>query len=179
METFSALLAFCAGNRPVTDEFPAQRPMTRSFDVLFDLRLNKRLSKQSWTCWLETPSRSLWRHCNRGTLCDQNIRDTDFLVPPSRSFAVFIRKCVSVIRSYVVIHKLCEDTPDLLTYPGSDVSNIARDHSVYVASQWETVLHSNAVYHWLGAYTEWCMHHQTSPTENIGFYFYSNLCLSC
>ena len=27
-------------------EFPTQRPVMRSFDVLFDLRLNKRLSKQ-------------------------------------------------------------------------------------------------------------------------------------
>ena len=32
---------------PVTNEFPAQRPVTRNFDVFFDLRLNKRLSKQS------------------------------------------------------------------------------------------------------------------------------------
>ena len=48
METFSAL---CAGNSPVTDEFPSQRPMTRSFDVFFDLRLNKRLSKHSWRRW--------------------------------------------------------------------------------------------------------------------------------
>ena len=39
MEIYSALLAFCAGNSPVTGEFPAQRPMTRSFDVFFDLRL--------------------------------------------------------------------------------------------------------------------------------------------
>ena len=46
METFSALLAICAGNSPVTGEFPAQRPVTRSFGVFFDLRLNKRLSKQ-------------------------------------------------------------------------------------------------------------------------------------
>ena len=30
-----------------TGEFPARRPVTRSFDVFFDLRLNKRLSKQS------------------------------------------------------------------------------------------------------------------------------------
>ena len=44
---FSALLALCAGNSPVPGEFPAQRPVTRSFDVFFDLRLNKRLSKQS------------------------------------------------------------------------------------------------------------------------------------
>ena len=45
METFSALLVICAGNSPVTSEFPAQRPVTRSFDVFFDLRPNKRLSK--------------------------------------------------------------------------------------------------------------------------------------
>ena len=49
METFSALLALCAGNSPVTGEFPAQRSVARSFGVFFDLRLNKRLSKQSWS----------------------------------------------------------------------------------------------------------------------------------
>ena len=38
METFSALLVICAGNSPVPGEFPAQRPVTRSFDVFFDLR---------------------------------------------------------------------------------------------------------------------------------------------
>ena len=43
METFSALLAICAGNLPVPGEFPAQRPVTQSFGVFFDLRLNKRL----------------------------------------------------------------------------------------------------------------------------------------
>ena len=48
METFSALLAICAGNSPVPGAFPTQRPATRSFDIFFDLRLNKRLSKQSW-----------------------------------------------------------------------------------------------------------------------------------
>ena len=51
METFSALLAISAGNSPVPGgEFPAPRPVTRSFDVFFDLRLNKRLSKQSRGC---------------------------------------------------------------------------------------------------------------------------------
>ena len=64
METFSALLAICAGNSPVPGEFTAQRPVTRSFDVFFDLRLNKPLSKQWWGWWLETLSRPLWRHCN-------------------------------------------------------------------------------------------------------------------
>ena len=64
METFSALLAICAENSPVPGEFPAQRPVTRRFDVFFDLRLNKRLSKQSWGWWFETPSRPLRRHRN-------------------------------------------------------------------------------------------------------------------
>ena len=50
-------------------EFPTQRPVTRSFDVFFDLRLSKqrlskqRLSKQPWGWWFETPSWSLWRQC--------------------------------------------------------------------------------------------------------------------
>ena len=60
METVSVLLAICAGNSPIPGEFPAQRPVTRGFEALFDLRPNKRLSKQSWGWWFETPSRPLW-----------------------------------------------------------------------------------------------------------------------
>ena len=41
-----------------------QRPVTRSVGVFFDLRLNKRLSKQSRSWWFKTQSGSLWRHCN-------------------------------------------------------------------------------------------------------------------
>ena len=63
METFSALLALCAGNSPVPGEFPIQRPVTQSFNVFYDLHLNKRLSKQSWGWWFETLSRPFWRHC--------------------------------------------------------------------------------------------------------------------
>ena len=51
-------------NWPFVREFPAQRQVTRSFDVFFDLRLNKRLSKQSRGWWFETLSRPSWRHCN-------------------------------------------------------------------------------------------------------------------
>ena len=42
-------MAICAGNSPVPGEFPTQRPVTRSFDVFFDLRLNKRLSNNRET----------------------------------------------------------------------------------------------------------------------------------
>ena len=63
MEKYSALLALCAGNSPVTGEFPSQRPVTRSFYDFFDLRLNKRL-RQSRRWWFETQSQSLWRQRN-------------------------------------------------------------------------------------------------------------------
>ena len=43
---------------------PAQRPVTRSFDVFFDLSPNKRLSKHTWGWWFDTPSHPLWYHCN-------------------------------------------------------------------------------------------------------------------
>ena len=72
---FSALLALCAGNSPVTGEFPSARPVTRSFHVFFDLRLNKRLTKHSWGWWFETPSRSLWRHCNKANNTGVRQRD--------------------------------------------------------------------------------------------------------
>ena len=76
METFSALLAICAGNSPVTGEVPAQRPATRSFDVFFDLRLNKHFSKQWKRRWFERPSRPFWRHCNglRSVLFHQSMQ---------------------------------------------------------------------------------------------------------
>ena len=61
-ETIFALLALCAVNSPVTGEFPSQSRVTRSVDVFFGM--NKRLSQQSLGWWCETPTRSLWRHCN-------------------------------------------------------------------------------------------------------------------
>ena len=69
METFSALLALCVGNSPVPGEFPTQRPETRSFDIFFDLRLNKRLVKQSRGWWFEMRPWSLWRHSNEYRCC--------------------------------------------------------------------------------------------------------------
>ena len=60
METFSALLAFCAP----TGEFPTQRPVTRSFDIFFYLCLDPHLSKQFRSRWFQTPARSLWHQCN-------------------------------------------------------------------------------------------------------------------
>ena len=49
---------------------PHTKSVTRSFDVFFNLRLNKRLSKQPWGWWFETPSWSLWRQCNAVSRCN-------------------------------------------------------------------------------------------------------------
>ena len=45
---------------------PSKKLVAQSIDIIFGLRLNKRLSKQSRRMWFETPSDSLWRHCNTG-----------------------------------------------------------------------------------------------------------------
>ena len=66
MKTFSALMAICAGNSPVPGEFPHKGHWRGAlmFFFFFHLRLNKRLSEQSWDWWSETPPRSLWRRGN-------------------------------------------------------------------------------------------------------------------
>ena len=100
METFSALLALCAGNSSVTSEFPSQRPVTRNFDAFFELRLNKRLSKQSRRWWFETLSHSLCRHRNDvwatdarqshdGPKCEEMKNDSDIqgrVAPTSKKY---------------------------------------------------------------------------------------------
>ena len=99
MEAFSALLAIWAGNLPVPGEFPAQRPVTRSFGVFFDLRLNKRLSKQSWGWWFEMLSRPLWRHCNVKSIIHLTWHDGGCLC------SVCMKK--SLLNTYVLKYDLC------------------------------------------------------------------------
>ena len=62
METFSALLAFVRGIHRSPVNFPHKGQWRGA--LMLSLICNKRLSKQSRRWWLETPSRSLWRHCN-------------------------------------------------------------------------------------------------------------------
>ena len=102
MEKFSALLALCAGNLPVTGEFRAQRPVTRSFDVFFDLRPNKRLSKQSRGWRFETPSRSLWRHCNvhEHRAVPGNVEASE---------VIQVSKCIRVFALYILVVVYCEN----------------------------------------------------------------------
>ena len=87
------------------DIFRVGRTVTRSFDVLFDLRLNKRLSKQSWRRWFETPSRSLWHHHNEfyDPFCCVNITWIWFKLERNVNFIIslyLIRSAYSVQRYY-------------------------------------------------------------------------------
>ena len=90
----SALLAICARNSMVTGEFPTQRPVTRNFDVFFDLCLNIRLNKQSLCWWFETQLRSLWRHCNDACILHRMIKDNlspgwEDVVSPCQNWSQF------------------------------------------------------------------------------------------
>ena len=67
------------------------KPVTRSFNVYFDLRPNKRLSKQPWGWWFETPSWSLWRQCNDLQYTATNGHDGQFRFIMSSDMAWSIR----------------------------------------------------------------------------------------
>ena len=87
-----------SGEFPDTGEFPAQRPVTRSFDVFFDLRLNKRLSKHPRRRWFETLSRSLWRYCNvLNTFCLTHwVRNNMVVILQT----IFSNSCLNIQFSY-------------------------------------------------------------------------------
>ena len=61
---------------PLCGEFTRTKASDAELWWVFYLRLNKRLSKQSWGKWFEMSSRPLWHHCNgEGRLslvCDLN-----------------------------------------------------------------------------------------------------------
>ena len=100
METFATLLALCAGNSPVIGEFPPQSPVTRSFDVFFDLRLNKWLSKQSWGWWFERRFGLLWRRRN-ATNCGHHYRRiyvfNQWIVWDESSARIHMRICSTIL----------------------------------------------------------------------------------
>ena len=89
----SALLTICAGNSAVTGKFFEQSQWGGA--LMFSLIcLNKRLSKQWWDWWFETPSRPrpLWRHCN--VLYLSNKTDTvDIRGIASRALRSLRRRC--------------------------------------------------------------------------------------
>ena len=92
-------------------EFHTQRPVTRSFDVFFDLRLNKRLSKQPWGWWFETLSWSLWRQCN-----EEKYTTTQWTLNISRSFVSQLHYTLNRHPNIMhhcgwpkIIHHICRD----------------------------------------------------------------------
>ena len=182
METSSALLPICAGNSPVTGEFPSQRPVTQSLDIFFDLRLNKRsskqsrrrtlmfslnkhLSKQSCGWWSETPSRSLRRHCTVTKTSHENTFMDKYLHP-----------CFTVGCNHSSVTWLQRRCGNLEEYGQTDHLNWLRTHNTIATNKctanpymrifygiyglphgsfraWVIALHYNVVSHWLGAYT--------------------------
>ena len=128
METFSALLALCVGNSPVTSEFSARRPVSQSFDIFFDLHLNKQLSKQSLGWWSEMPSCPSWRYCNESVIsfqpemfrCQQKQRGFNRISPlwqilchllSRKSIAEFLVKIHSTVSqiSYILLWIPCHE----------------------------------------------------------------------
>ena len=99
-------------------EFPTQRPVTRSFDDFFDLRLNKRLSKQSWGWWFETLSRSLWRHHNETICSDVAILAGTNSVSPSNGHHGGMTAPVpqTVFRSNLNLYKMCPTDHNEILY---------------------------------------------------------------
>ena len=63
---------------------PHKRPVTRSFDVFFVLRLSKRLSKQSSGWWFEMPLCPLWRYCN-----DHAANTEGFFLSPQQDILIY------------------------------------------------------------------------------------------
>ena len=96
MDTFSALLAPCEGNPPVTGGFPSQRPVTRSFDIFFELRWTNGWANNGDAGDLRRHIlRSLWRHCNVASFLWPSWSSLDsmgFTVAPLGGFSTFQRK---------------------------------------------------------------------------------------
>ena len=111
MEKFSGLLALCAGNPLFSGEFPAQRPVTRSFDVFFDLHLIKWLSKHSPAWWFETLSSPLWRHCNDFCPCPWEISKQHHYNTNCQSRAFQTSRDLTIRR--IIGYRMCEHAQNL------------------------------------------------------------------
>ena len=83
-------------------EFPAQRPVTRSFDIFFDLHPNKRLSKQWWGWWFETQSCPLWRHRNElgNDQPNGNVRQYSLIGVYNKHYMISFAWCLTVLPMY-------------------------------------------------------------------------------
>ena len=145
----------------------SQRPVTRSFDVFFDLRLNKRLSKQSWGWWFETLPCPLWRHCNvhQNNVAGWHEMWLNILESDSGHQGWMCNSDIAF--KWVLPEKLpyiCRLAPKWIRWHDNIVTLSARNcrrlwrpwksDSMFAPSQWETVLLCNDASHWLDASLE-------------------------
>ena len=104
METFSAFLAICAIHR-LSVNSPRKGQWRGALLFFFDLRLNKRLSKQSWGWWFETPWNQLWRHCNdcfdkRKSIYPYAKLGVSYDFKSDRGIAIFLYNLRSIINAF-------------------------------------------------------------------------------
>ena len=137
METFSALLAICAGNSLGTSEFSAQKPVTQSFDVFFDLCLNKWLRKQWWGWWFEIPSCPLWHHCN-GVMASGHMK-----IDEKGQCTCWIIFC-HIFYQFKYIHDY--DKQEILCF-------LSTKSTTFDASSYSLLIHSINIRYWM----IWCM----------------------
>ena len=116
-------------------EFPAQRPVTRSFDAFFDLRPNKRLNKQPWGWWFETPAWSLWRQCN--VKASHNIPDSIF-------FTLCLKCDILYWRTFQSIKRNQACAPGVLAY----LIFSGREGDQCTLHQRVILIHSDQITHW-------------------------------
>ena len=96
-----------------------ERPVTRSFDVFFDPRLHKRLSKQSWGWWFKTPLRPLWRQCN-DTIWVSSYRT----VPPFR-YSLNHLSCLGIHFDHFLLCYLSDSSPKVFCHHFSGTKSIS------------------------------------------------------
>ena len=117
MEMFSALLALCVGNSPVKGKFPSRRPVTRSLNIFLDFRMNKRLNKPLRHRLFETPSGSLWCHCNVTLMARGEW-------PDSSVFETLVKNiAIELLKIHPAPLKLSWDLPPLTSW-GRDMADI-------------------------------------------------------
>ena len=136
METFFALLALCGGNSPVIGEFPSQRSVTRSFDVSFDLRLNKQFSKHSRRRWFDTPSSSLWRRSNATINSNSYQAAVNVIVfhETSNRTALKFRRSIAMRSVLTKLPFHPDGSNNKSTKPASDITQIlcsTENHSIW------------------------------------------------
>ena len=110
MEAFSTLLSLCAGNSPATGNSPHRGQWRGTLMFFFDLRRNKRLSKQPWGWWFKTPSWSLWRQCNEQNVLLTLTSMCLYIYMHIDPYVLYISICICICVIFILFnwfHYLC------------------------------------------------------------------------